>query len=792
MKNLSSNQGVTSLDGLEVAASGEFFEVQVAVKAPIDQVLTYVSDLPIGAGARVMVELGRRKTVGVVLGSSPSQGAMIGTSSKKVKLKPVLSIVDKEPVFSGTMIKIAQWMADYYFHPIGEVFATMLPGSLQKKKKTTIALTEKGRAVREDSESPFRGLLTALFPKGAVSELTAKKRIKSLEASDANAPGKTLESLLEAGLICRTVQKDLAVRAPGAARDALLNEVKQNASTVRLTSEQEGALALIEESLKDLQPVLLFGLTGSGKTEVYLQAIKKVFAEAQAGGALPQMLMLVPEISLTPQMTDVFRRRFPDTVAVVHSQLTPAQRWEQFDRIRNNEAQILIGPRSAVFGPFQNLKLVIVDEEHDSSYKQTSGLCYHGRDIAILRGKLDGAAVVLGSATPSLESYFNALHNKYKLAVLKQRATGQGLPKVEIVGVNATKPVSMVRLGEKSASAEAVELPIDQAILDEIRANLDKKQQSIVIVNRRGFAYYLFSLATKKAVVCPSCTISLTVHHNSSLLRCHYCNYQTSTAKILKENPNDRFVTVGYGSQQAHSFLNSVFPDARIQRVDSDSMQNREELYRILSDFRNQKIDILVGTQMLAKGHDFPKVTLTVILEADEILNLPDFRAGERTFQLIVQAAGRSGRAELEGKVMIQTKRPDHPIVMAGTQQNFLTFAQNELAFRKNMEYPPFSKCVAFELMTKKPELLGPVCRELEKFLVQLKIDHPDAFASVRVLGPAIPGVEVLRGYHRRVLILFSDKIGNLRKVAKIVISCLKTLPSNIKTRIDVDPASLS
>ena len=366
---------------------------------------------------------------------------------------------------------------------------------------------------------------------------------------------------------------------------------------------------------------------------------------------------------------------------------------KRLEKVRTGEASILIGPRSSVFAPFHNLKLLFVDEEHDSSYKQTTGLTYNGRDVAVVRAKLESAAIVLGSATPSMESHYNAISGRYIHLTLNERVGGKSLPSVEVV-----KHQVASRFGQKlTSNKDSIDIPISKKIINSLRENYDDGFQSIVLVNRRGFAYYLFLLEAGETVGCPQCSISLTVHNKSKTLRCHYCDYKTSIDSIKARYPNQTIMMMGYGSEQAELYLQQELPQANIVRIDSDIVLEKGKLTEILNRFRSGDIDILVGTQILAKGHDFPSVTLICLIELDQMLSLPDFRSGERTFQLLVQAAGRAGRGDHPGRVLVQTSRPDHPVVKTGLQQDYLSFAEMEIAFRSDILYPPFSRMVMFE-----------------------------------------------------------------------------------------------
>lgn len=776
-------------------------ELEVAVPTPLPRTFTYLAASPIAAGTRVLVPFGRRRLVGVAMG--PPDPAV--TRDSGIELKRVEAVIDDSPVYSPQVLEIAKWISSYYMHPLGEVLRTMLPAGAAKVVKESLAMTDAGRLARKEASQAEGRLLKAIFGKKKDEILWATalaKHEKLVAAGDSDAVTVELKTLIKAGLMIRVRGSSMRARVSADEARVLAPMAQDGASATvvpELTERQSTVFETLRAAVVDPGPhsrvFLLHGVTGSGKTEIYLRLIADVLARDDAA----QALVLVPEISLTPQMTRVFERRFPGVVAVVHSAMSDPDRWAQLYRVRSGEAKILIGPRSAVFGPFQSLKLILVDEEHDGSYKQSTGLTYNGRDVAVLRGKLEGATVVLGSATPSMESYHNALSGRYTLLEMPERVTGRALPAIEIVhaaranqkGTAMTPRSRGPHSRDVLVADEAAEIPIDPRVLEELRANTAAGRQAIVLVNRRGYAYYLFSLDEKKAVQCPNCSISLTLHARSTILRCHYCDYHIHVDKILKERPDDTLVAVGYGSQKAEDCLTQRLPGARIVRLDSDTVSDRDLLPRTLGQFRAGEIDILVGTQILAKGHDFPNVTLIVILEVDQLLGLPDFRAGERTFQLIVQAAGRAGRAEHAGRVLIQTMRSTHPVVMAAIEQDYGAFAKRELSFRKQHAYPPFARMIAVEINGPDKPKLNELCLRIEGWVEQMAMLKPELLAKVRILGPAAPPIETIRGRHRRTVIFSSEETQSLRVLAQYFTTAFAKLPHDVRLKIDVDPQSL-
>jgi primosomal protein N' (replication factor Y) len=772
-------------------------EVQVAVPTPLSQTFTYKSDVPIDPGTRVMVSFGPRKVVGVVVGTSPDKAL----GERTFEIKPVAQIIDKTPVYSEVLLKLADWLAVYYMHPIGEVLRAMLPASTKKSVSQSYEVTESGLLAMDDPSHGFYDLLNALCKKQKpLSSATIKKKIVLLD------PGKDATAVLAALVKGRLFQSQKGKKiAPRSVKEALpdqRSEMDINYDAPELTAEQKQVLSvLIDQGIEAEpgsapKPFLLQGVTGSGKTEVYLNLIAANESERRRNGGegrgISQTLLLVPEISLTPQMTEVFTRRFPGEIAVVHSAMSDTDRWNQLQKLRSGEASILIGPRSAVFAPFKNLSLIIVDEEHDPSYKQGTGLAYNGRDVAIVRAKMEGCTILLGSATPSLESYWNATSGKYHHLKLTQRVGARPMPTVETITTTAaSKKGLMIGGAKQGVETTGQDLPIAPEIIAALQANLIKGNQAIVLVNRRGYAYYLFDVREKQPYLCKNCSISMTLHSRSTVLQCHYCDHQTSLSAVQRERPEAKFVAVGYGSQKAEDCLNELLPGARIARLDSDVVAERDVLPKTLAKFRKGELDILVGTQILAKGHDFPKVTLIAILEIDQLLNLPDLRAGERTFQLIVQAAGRAGRAQLPGHVLVQSSRLDHPVVQAGLAQDFELFAQRELDFRKAHLYPPFGKLVLVELNSEDLRDLTQYCDKISQWIDQMHRTSPEFARAVRVLGPAIPAIETIRKRHRRTILFSSPDIGKLRRVVSIFWAQFSKVPRGVRIKIDVDPQAL-
>jgi primosomal protein N' (replication factor Y) len=755
----------------------------------LEQSFTYLALENIPSGCRVAVPFGERnrQTVGVVLGLSQK------VPDPAFKIKSIMTRLDDRPIYSERLLELARWMSTYYMHPLGEVLRTMLPASRVKKKSSKVILTESGKLLWRDKESPLGTLFRLIWKKSGTCSLQLFKQ-RMQEGALAGLPKATLARLQKEGLVLKEEHRETRARtASSASSDKNLeySALGQDIGLDRaqtMTAEQQAVLDHLAAAYgqPSSKPFLLHGVTGAGKTEVYLQMIARVLAEAEQS----QILVMVPEIALTPQMTRIFTARFPGRVSVVHSAMADAERWAQIEAIRSGRRNILIGPRSSVFAPFLNLRLLIVDEEHDGSYKQANGLAYNGRDVAVMRGHLERAMVLLGSATPSLESYANAKQGKYTLLELPNRVHGRGLPDVQLIQSDIDQAFAR-RLSPRGHMPRLVELPIDPRIVESLRQNHARGMQAMVIVNRRGFAYFLFSLKERKAMSCPHCSISMTVHKHSTILRCHYCDFSQKIDDIVSPGERDAFVMVGYGSEQMEVYLRNALPGARIQRVDSDTVSHREALPTMLNDFRDGRIDILVGTQMLAKGHDFARVTLICILEVDQVLNLPDFRAGERAFQLMVQASGRAGRGEFAGTVLIQTQKPEHPVLQAGLQQNFLAFWQDQEEFRRQHGYPPFGRMILFEYSGTRKDQLDDLLRGIERWIGETLKRSPAALKALQVMGPAIPPIEMIRGRLRRTLLLVSADRKILSWFAQQLRATFAELKGDLRLRIDVDPQSL-
>lgn len=643
------------------------FTASVLIDGPSELVFDYAipENLNVLPGCRVRVPLRNRPSSGTVL-------RVHNSPEGDFALRFLTDLIDPEPLVTQALLKLAEWITGYYGTPLEQVIRSIIPGSIRGEKgsaKTRKAASLVNIPDKEDLEKLAKRakrqhqIITLLQ--------VASGPLPTTELGGPSAAG-ALKSLVEKGWIKMV---DLQVR-----RDPDAHETFVPTEPLSLNDGQAEVLKAVMESLNSpppRKPILLHGITGSGKTEVYLQATQAALDLGK------NIIVLVPEIALAPQTVQRFKARFSsitDEVAVLHSNLSQGERFDEWHRIRNGKARIIIGARSAIFAPVVNLGLVIVDEEHEPAYKQESPPKYHARDLAVVRGHFEECTILLGSATPSLESYHNTLLGKYELVHLNERADGASLP--------LTRVVDMRIESRKQKGRDAI-------ISDILRTSIDKRiedgEQVIVFLNRRGFARSLQCPPCGHVIECNHCAIPLTYHRAEERLVCHICGHQAVVPRLCP-NCNDPAIRFqGYGTEKAETILNKVFPSAKIARLDTDTTRRKNALRDTLRDFRAKKINILLGTQMIAKGLDFPNVTLVGVLNADLSLYAPDFRAGERTFQLLTQVAGRAGRGQMAGEVIIQTSTPHSPSIQFARHHDFQGFVDQELDVRRQFGYPPFT-----------------------------------------------------------------------------------------------------
>jgi len=642
---------------------------RVLIDGPSELIFDYAipTDLPVVEGCRVRVPIRQKTSSGTVLSIVPPP------DQSNFAVREIQSLVDPEPLITPTLLKIARWIANYYGSSIESVIRSILPEAVRTEDNSA-----KTRRIATANANPdpeeFEKLAKRAPKQHAILTLLLHAENRTLPTTDlGDGSAATLKSLEKKNLI--TLSTEEIRRDPEAAEEIIAS------TPLTLNDQQQEAFDAISSSLGDsaAKPFLLLGVTGSGKTEVYLQAAQATLDLGKT------VLVLVPEIALTPQTVRRFKARFShltDQVAVLHSNLSQGERFDEWHRIRKGAARIVIGARSAVFAPLPDLGLIIIDEEHESTYKQENVPRYQARDIAVLRAAFEPCSIVLGSATPSLESWQNTLSEKYHLLRLDKRADAHSMPLVRVIDMRLEK---QKQKGQVAILSDRLRTALEQ--------RLEKGEQSILFLNRRGFARSLQCHGCGHVCECPHCAVALTYHRTDERLVCHVCGHQSIVPKKCPECKNPGIALQGYGTQKVEEVLKKVLPEARFARIDADAMRRKNALKDILKKFKSQKIDILIGTQMIAKGLHFPNVTLVGILNADLGLHVPDFRAGERTFQLITQVAGRAGRGELEGEVIVQTFTPHSPSIQFARKHDFDSYAEQEMEMRRQFSFPPFAHC---------------------------------------------------------------------------------------------------
>lgn len=708
-------------------------------------------------GHRVLVPFGNRRVTGFVVGFQDKM--------QVDRIKDIEGLWDNAPLFGTDELDLAQWMADYYFSPTVKALQTVIAPALKKTapRRESFYYTGFDGAAWED----LRRDLKNRAPKSLAVLETARANPglgRGQLASAASASLSVVDSLVRKGLL--QVESKTILRNPFPANQAAV------APGFKLTLEQEKAVDQIKSGLNagSHQVYLLHGVTGSGKTEVYLRSIEQVIRTGRGA------ISLVPEIALTPQMIKAYRACFGEQVAVLHSRMSDGERFDQWTRIKNGEARVVLGARSAVLAPVPDLGLLIVDEEHEWSYKQDETPRYHARAVALYRAHRHGAVLILGSATPSLETYSRALPGGiYQLLGMKKRIHQRAMPEVRVVDMRQE-----VRAGNGGIFA--------RLLLEQLRERIKNREQAIIFLNRRGLNTLVVCRECGLVLKCPRCEISLT-YHVDRRLRCHYCNYTTG---VLKNCPDCQSREVGYfgvGTQKVEKELHDLLPGAKILRMDADTTTRKGSHQQILGAFARGEADILVGTQMIAKGLDLPGVTLVGVINADLTLHMPDFRAGERTFQLLAQVAGRAGRGDIPGEVLIQTYTPHHYAVQTAANHDYAGFYRREMAIRKSMGYPPFAKMIRL-LVAGKDETA--VQKTAADFRAQL--DQSMATVDqVRLLGPAPAPLARLKEFFRWHIIIWSADYVLLRRLMKQFWQHTRhvNLDQGVRFTIDVDPMSM-
>jgi len=709
---------------------------------------------------------------------SPAVGRGTPTGDRRpTNVKPLREVLDAEAFVPPEVVALARWTAEYYAAGVGDTIPALLPpmarGGRADAHKTTrvAAITAAGLQVLEAGDvheitQKQRGVLELLAgtPTGIATPLLAGRGI----AADA------ISRLARHGYISlrqdRVDRDPFTGSDPGQTRDRPGPDPGQTPVYPRqLTAEQAAALdrLLALAATGEFRVALLHGVTGSGKTEIYVRLASAIRAAGR------RALMLVPEIALTPAAATLFRRAFGERVAIQHSGLSDGERHDQWQRIRRGDIDVVVGTRSAVFAPLQQVGLIVVDEEHDASYKQEESPRYNGRDVAIVRAQRTGALVVLGSATPSMETYHNAVAGKYERVVLERRVLDRPLASVTVIDMR------------EEYAADGPDVILSRKLREGIQARLDRREQSLVLLNRRGFATAVFCRQCAGTIDCPNCSVSLVVHGEgpAKRARCHYCNYTARVPPVCPLCAGPYLEQAGFGTERVEAEVRRTCPGARVARLDRDAIRRKGSLSTLLNRFRDGEIDVLVGTQMIAKGHDFPRVTLVGVVSADVGLGLADFRASERTFQLLTQVAGRAGRGEQPGEAIVQTLYPDHYSIQPACRQDYPAFYEREMLFRNAMRYPPVLSLV--NAVVRSRTFAGAMDDAAD---VVQKVREGDARA-LRVLGPAPAPLGKLRGEYRAQLLI---KGTNRRKIREALQTALASRPElQRRMVVDVDPLSV-
>ncbi len=725
----------------------------------------------VGVGSRVRVPFREKSALATVVALQEQ------TEAKGIR--PIEAVIGETPVLSEHLLELARWIGTYYCCPIETVMRSMLPQVIRRAEvgwKKQLFVRSGRKTDNDELEKLRRRAPRQAELLDAISKLEAPVRAAEL-LRQTSLDNQTLRALVKRGLA--ELREEAVVRDPHAD--------EQFVATSNLVLNEEQTLAVKEitdalDSPENARPILLHGVTGSGKTEVYLQAIRAALDRGRTA------IVLVPEISLTPQTVERFKSRFadvPDAVAVLHSHLSEGERHDEWHKIHSGRARIVIGARSAIFAPLKDLGLIVVDEEHETTYKQEEAPRYHARDVAVVRAKIEKCAVVLGSATPSLESYHNATIGKYRLVTLTQRIDEKQMPLMRIIDLRHE------RRREKKAAILSEKL--SQAIAD----RLEKREQTILFLNRRGFSTSLLCSNCGEVRNCPNCSVALTFHQHSvqgglarrgettsGRLSCHLCGHTAAVPKKCPACGQDALIYYGFGTEKVESTVAQIFPKAVVRRMDADSMTRKEAYREALRNFRTGKIDILVGTQMIAKGLHFPNVTLVGIINADLALHLPDFRAGERTFQLLTQVAGRAGRGETPGEVFVQTYTPFSPSIQFARHHDFAGYFQQELEFRERCDFPPFKHAI---LISARSAHEGRAKLSAETLKRRLKDALPEEF----ILGDATPApLEKLQGQFRFHILIRGEAIMRLSRLVRETLDKLP-FPEDVTVTVDVDPYQL-
>lgn len=763
-------------------------------------------------GVRVIVPFGPRKIQGFVIGFSDR--------SEFTGLKEIIEPMDLTPVLNEELLGLGDWLTEQTLSYKISAFQVMLPAALKAKYEKKIKLRQSMDQLPEQLQFLFEKNDTILWneaegylaqlqkeaTKGTVEvlyevkERVKKKKLKHISAivskeelmtqkeqlaanaekqkavldffienpksieqrellSILDVPATTIKSLVKKGLL---LEEDLEVY-----RDPYEDRVFEKTKPLTLTAEQEQAISPILATLEENKQkvFLLYGVTGSGKTEIYLQSIQRALEMGK------EAIVLVPEISLTPQMVKRFKGRFGNEVAVLHSGLSSGEKYDEWRKIERKEVKVVVGARSAIFAPFENLGIIIIDEEHETSYKQEDNPRYHARDVAIQRANFHQCPVILGSATPSLETFARAQKGVYEQLNLPKRMNNQALPSVEIIDMREE-----LREGNRSM--------FSRALIEGLKDRLEKKQQIVLFLNKRGHSSFVMCRDCGYVDNCPNCDISLTYHRFSQQMKCHYCGYESYVPSTCPECNSEHIRYFGTGTQKVEEELGKVLPEARVIRMDVDTTSRKGAHEKLLNDFQDGKADILLGTQMIAKGLDFPNITLVGVLSADTMLHLPDFRSSEKTFQLLTQVSGRAGRHELPGEVIIQTYTPEHYSVELAATQNFDHFFEREMMIRRAHQYPPYYYIALITVSHENVAYVASTTDKITKF-VQSKLSR-----EASVLGPVASPISRIKNRYRYQCLIKYKREPNLNQTLKTILEHYQQemVSKGLQISIDVNP----
>jgi len=799
--------------------------VEVAVALPVSKTFHYrIPEKMSGSlqvGMRVLVPFKGRKVTGFTIG-------LLDSPPKEIeeKLLEVEDLLDELPLIDPQMLRFYRWIADYYLYPLGEVIKTGLPPGLHLKSELILTLTQEGMEylaqggldaiqqkifveIEKCGKVSLKRMLK-IFPgevtksqlfswkrkgllniHGAVEGKEIKPKFEKVVQYRGGEPVQPISrkqagilkwmeekgevSYSELGKIFKSPSKAIrslevksliSISNREVCRDLSVQPELKSYPKPELTSDQEKVLIEILKGIhsKRFSPFLIHGVTGSGKTEIYLRAIEEVLNQGK------EAIVLVPEISLTPQFLSRFRDRFGGNLALLHSGLGKGERYDQWRKIWKGDVKIAFGARSAIFAPLKNVGIIIVDEEHDPSYKQEEKLKYHARDLAVVRAKQNEATLLLGSATPSLESFYNAEKGKFHLLSLPERIEGKPMPRVELVDMKR----------ERGLLSEKMRLALQKSI--------EEKKQSLLFLNRRGFANFILCPDCGLTFKCPNCSVTLTYHLRDRSLQCHYCDYRIPAPGDCPQCEGHRLRGMGIGTERLEQEIRTLFPETQVGRMDHDTTTRRRSHQQILKRLESGKIDVLVGTQMIVKGHDFPNVTFVGVVSADTSLHFPDFRSSERTFQLLTQVAGRAGRGKALGEVVIQTFNPDHYSILKAKDHDFIGFYQEEIQFRRALEYPPFSRLINFRLVGNSEKRTKVIAEEMGR--IGQSLLKKGYRKGIEILGPSTAPFGKMRGKFRWQMLAKGKSVRLLHQFAQELAIRLEeeAKGKGVNLDIDVDP----